>query len=237
MHARYPKEVPSFPTYFKLFSDSSRRRSPEEFMPFEARRYGSEDFHQFSSQGFFRGDAAWGTCLQSRDLVVIRSSNTSVEAYCPSLVARQFGLVQLLPVPPIWTKNTDWMARVAISKDEAKQINVLARERVTGFTFTPFMVRSVSSSLFHSWWETYMANFNNEDDLIKALQGVALHSCCTSLQVFSSHFLYFACAICIVLSIILISFASFRCWYLAHGELCGSPTSSANLSFWEKSWW
>uniref|UniRef100_A0A2N9HB24 Aminotransferase-like plant mobile domain-containing protein n=1 Tax=Fagus sylvatica TaxID=28930 RepID=A0A2N9HB24_FAGSY len=186
MHARYPKEVPSFPTYFKLFSDSSRRRSPEEFMPFEARRYGSEDFHQFSSQGFFRGDAAWGTCLQSRDLVVIRSSNTSVEAYCPSLVARQFGLVQLLPVPPIWTKNTDWMARVAISKDEAKQINVLARERVTGFTFTPFMVRSVSSSLFHSWWETYMANFNNEDDLIKALQGVALHSCCTSLQVLVS---------------------------------------------------
>jgi hypothetical protein len=107
MHARYPTEVPSFPTCFKLFNDSSRRRSPEEFMPFKARRYGSEDFHQFSSQGFFRGDAAWGACLQSRDLVVIRSANAGVEAYCPSLVMRQFGLVQLLPVPSIWTKNTD----------------------------------------------------------------------------------------------------------------------------------
>uniref|UniRef100_A0A2N9EM61 Aminotransferase-like plant mobile domain-containing protein n=1 Tax=Fagus sylvatica TaxID=28930 RepID=A0A2N9EM61_FAGSY len=54
------------------------------------------DFQQFSSQGFFKGDAAWGACLQLRDLVVIRSTNAGVEAYCPSLVARQFGLVQLL---------------------------------------------------------------------------------------------------------------------------------------------
>ena len=38
MHAKYPIEVPSFPTCFNLFSDSSRRRSSEEFMPFEARR-------------------------------------------------------------------------------------------------------------------------------------------------------------------------------------------------------
>jgi hypothetical protein len=58
MHARYPKEVPSFPTCFKLFTDSLRRRTPEEFMPFEAKRYSSEDFHQFLFQGFFRGDAA-----------------------------------------------------------------------------------------------------------------------------------------------------------------------------------
>jgi hypothetical protein len=45
MHARFPKEkgIPSFPTCFKLFSDSSRRRLPEEFMPFEAKKYGSED--------------------------------------------------------------------------------------------------------------------------------------------------------------------------------------------------
>jgi hypothetical protein len=101
MHARFPKVVPSFPTCFKLFSDSSRRRLPEEFMPFKAKKYGSEDFQQFSSQGFFSGDSTWGACLQSRDLVVIRSTHASVEAYCPLLVARQFGLIQLLPVPPI----------------------------------------------------------------------------------------------------------------------------------------
>ena len=111
MHARFPREkgVPSFPTCFKLFSDSTRRRIPEEFLPFEAKKYGSENFQKFSSQGFFRGDAAWGSCLQSRDLVVIRSAHAGVEAYCPSLVARQFWLVQLLPVPPTLTKNTDWM--------------------------------------------------------------------------------------------------------------------------------
>ena len=146
--------------------------------------------------------------------MVIRSANVGVKAYCPSLVAKQFGLVQLLLVPPIWTKNTDWMARVAISKDEAKQISVLAREWVTGFTFTPFSVRLVSSSLFHSWWESYMANFNNEDDLIEALQG-----CCPRFlmyqlaSIFFSYFPYFECVVCIALSIILILLASFRCWY------------------------
>uniref|UniRef100_A0A2N9GJW9 Aminotransferase-like plant mobile domain-containing protein n=1 Tax=Fagus sylvatica TaxID=28930 RepID=A0A2N9GJW9_FAGSY len=152
MHARFPKGkgVPSFPTCFKLFSESSRRRIPEEFLPFEAKKYGSEDFQKFSSQGLFRGDVAWGSCLQSRDLVVIRCPHASVEAYCPSLVARQFGLVQLLPVSTTWTKNTDWMAQALISKDEAKQISVLARERVINFTFIPFSPRSVASSLFFS---------------------------------------------------------------------------------------
>ena len=166
IHARFPKEkgIPSFLTCFKLFNDSSRRRLPEEFMPFKAKKYGFEDFQQFSSQGFFRGDSTWGACLQSRDLVVIRSTSAGVEAYCPSLVARQFGFIQLLHVPPTWTKNTDWMARAIISKDEAKQIRVLAREQVISFVFTPFLPRSVSSSLFHNWWESYMANFNNEND-------------------------------------------------------------------------
>jgi hypothetical protein len=122
IHARFSKEkgILSFPTCFKLFSDTSRRRLPEEFMPFKAKKYGSEDFQQFSSQGFFRGDSAWGACLQSRDLVIIRSTSVGVEAYCPSLMARQFGLVQLLHVPPTWTKNTNWMAQAVISKDEAK---------------------------------------------------------------------------------------------------------------------
>uniref|UniRef100_A0A2N9F7Z1 Aminotransferase-like plant mobile domain-containing protein n=1 Tax=Fagus sylvatica TaxID=28930 RepID=A0A2N9F7Z1_FAGSY len=120
MHTRYPEEVPSYPTCFKLFSDPSRKRSPKEFMPFEEKRYGYEDFQKFSSQDFFKGDAAWGACLHSRDLVVIRATNTGVEAYCPSLVAWQFGLIQLLPVPPTWTNNKDWSSRVSIPKDEAQ---------------------------------------------------------------------------------------------------------------------
>ena len=171
MHARYPKEVLSYPTCFKLFSDASMRRSPEDFMPFKAKKYGSEDFQKFSSQGFFRGDSAWGACLQSRELVVIKSTNAGVEAYYPSLVARQFGLIQLLLVPLIWTKNKDWTSQVFISKndDDAQQISVLAKERVTSFIFTPFQVRSMCSLSFHSWWETYMAHFNNEDDLIEAI--------------------------------------------------------------------
>uniref|UniRef100_A0A2N9HXF3 Aminotransferase-like plant mobile domain-containing protein n=1 Tax=Fagus sylvatica TaxID=28930 RepID=A0A2N9HXF3_FAGSY len=143
MHARYPKEVPSYSTYFKLFSDPSRKRSFEEFMPFEAKKYGSKDFKEFSNQGVFRGSAAWGACLHLKDLMVIR--------------------------------NKDWSSRVSISKDEAKKVSILAKDRITSFTFTPFQVRSVSSPSFQNWWETYMAHFNNDDDLIEAIQG-----CCPS---------------------------------------------------------
>ena len=120
MHTRYPGEVLSFPTFFKLFSNPSRKRLPEYFMPFRAKRYGSEDFKGILNQGFFRCNATWGACLQSRELVVMKASSVAMEAYCPSLVARKFGLVQLLLVPPTWTKNTNWSERVSISKDEAQ---------------------------------------------------------------------------------------------------------------------
>ena len=72
--------------------------------------------------------------------MVIRSTNAGVEVYCPSLVAREFGLVQLLPVPLIWTRNKDWTSRVSIFKDKAQQISTLAKEMVTSFVFTPFQV-------------------------------------------------------------------------------------------------
>jgi hypothetical protein len=54
-------------------------------------------------------------------------------------------------------------------------VSVSARERIASFILTPFQVRLVPSSVFHSWWETYMAYFNNDDDLIEAIQG-----CCSS---------------------------------------------------------
>jgi hypothetical protein len=139
--------------------------------------------------------------------VVIRSVSASVEAYCPSLVARQFGLVQLLPVPPIWTKNTDWMARAAISKDEAKQISVSVREQITSFIFAPLLVRSVSSSLFHGWWESYMANFNNEDHLIEALQGCCPGFLTHQLEGIFSYLPYLH----VLFIFILILLAPFRC--------------------------
>ena len=85
------------------------------------------------------------------------------------------------------------MARALISKDKAKQISVLARERVINFTFTPFLPRSMASSLFLSWWESYMAHFNNENDLIEALQGCYPGFLMHQLLGILTFFLYAAC--------------------------------------------
>uniref|UniRef100_A0A2N9IHE4 Uncharacterized protein n=1 Tax=Fagus sylvatica TaxID=28930 RepID=A0A2N9IHE4_FAGSY len=49
MHAKYSEEISTYPTCFKLFSDLLRERSPKDYMPFEAKQYGFEDFKSFSN--------------------------------------------------------------------------------------------------------------------------------------------------------------------------------------------
>ena len=49
MHAKYSEEIFTYPTCFKLFSDLSKERSPKDYIPFEAKQYGFEDFKSFSN--------------------------------------------------------------------------------------------------------------------------------------------------------------------------------------------
>jgi hypothetical protein len=109
MDAKYPEEVPSYPTCFKLFSDPSKKRSPEEFTTFKAKKYGSEDFKEFSNQGFFRGNATWGAYLYSRDLVVIRATNAGVKAKLPCYQQRtlSFAGSKAIWLVPIVTCSPD----------------------------------------------------------------------------------------------------------------------------------
>uniref|UniRef100_A0A2N9F949 Aminotransferase-like plant mobile domain-containing protein n=1 Tax=Fagus sylvatica TaxID=28930 RepID=A0A2N9F949_FAGSY len=122
MHARYPEKVPSYPTCFKLFNDASKRTSPEDFMPFEVKKYGSKDFQKFSSQGFFRGDSAWGACLQSRDLVVIRFTNAVIDrvtAYNSELAEVAFDLRnQLMRLPTSSEQGTHILTKRKTPKVE-----------------------------------------------------------------------------------------------------------------------
>uniref|UniRef100_A0A2N9GFN9 Aminotransferase-like plant mobile domain-containing protein n=1 Tax=Fagus sylvatica TaxID=28930 RepID=A0A2N9GFN9_FAGSY len=112
MDAKYPEEVPSYPTCFKLFSDPSKKRSPEEFTTFKAKKYGSEDFKEFSNQGFFRGNATWGAYLYSRDLVVIRATNAGVKAKLPCYQQRTLSFagskaIWLVPINAAFKKAKD----------------------------------------------------------------------------------------------------------------------------------
>ena len=133
------------------------------------------------------------SCLLRQRSMVLRISESS-RAKASSEETRHGVLVQLLLLPLTWAKNTNWMARVIISKDEAKQISVSAREQITSFVFTPFSTQLLSSFLFHNWWEAYMANFNNEDNLIEALQG-----CCPEFltyQLLGTFLLLFSFCLC-----------------------------------------
>ena len=118
-------------------------------MPFEAKLYGSRDFTDFSHEGGPMDDIAWGSCLQSRDLVVIRATNAGVEVYCPNLVARKFGFMQLLPMPPSWTLNNPSGERSSITLDEAAKVSTKAHGKILKFVFTPFPPHPVSTKSFN----------------------------------------------------------------------------------------
>lgn len=118
-------------------------------MPFEAKLYGSRDFTDFSHEGGPMDDIAWGSCLQSRDLVVIRATNAGVEVYCPTLVARKFGFMQLLPMPPSWTLNNPLGERSSITLDEAAKVSTKAHGKILKFVFTPFPPHPVSTKSFN----------------------------------------------------------------------------------------
>ena len=91
----------TYPFCFKLFNNPSRKRSPEDFMPFEAKTYGSEDFKIFSNQGFFKGNATLGArCLSPFEGL---GDYQGIQCYCGSLLSltgsESICLVQMLPIP------------------------------------------------------------------------------------------------------------------------------------------
>ena len=50
----------------------------------------------------------WAHVLQTRDLVILQNKSSDVEVYSPHFLARQFGLLQSVPIPSIFTAYVPW---------------------------------------------------------------------------------------------------------------------------------
>jgi hypothetical protein len=117
----------------------------------------------------------WAHVLQTRDLVILQNKSSSVEVYSPHFLARQFGLLQSVPIPPIFTANNPWHQRsVCINKD-AEVIIVEGLSKISAAKVEPFRIVFDALPLFTGWWEALMLSFNLPETLKLTVWEVCPH--------------------------------------------------------------
>ncbi len=107
----------------------------------------------------------WAHVLQPRDFVVLQNKYSGFEVYGPHFLARQFGLLQSVPLPPIFTANVPWHKRSVFTNEEAEVIIVEGNSKITAAKVEPFRIVSDALPLFTSWWEALILSFNNPEIL------------------------------------------------------------------------
>uniref|UniRef100_A0A2N9EYA2 Uncharacterized protein n=1 Tax=Fagus sylvatica TaxID=28930 RepID=A0A2N9EYA2_FAGSY len=107
----------------------------------------------------------WAHVLQTRDLVVLQNKSSGFEVYSPHFLTRQFGLLQSVPLPPIFIANVPWHKRSVCTNEEAEVIIVEGISKITAAKVEPFRIVSDALPLFTSWWEALMLSFNNPETL------------------------------------------------------------------------
>ncbi|KAK7853715.1 hypothetical protein CFP56_035206, partial [Quercus suber] len=164
MEARYEKGIT--PTF-------KRSRLDFNFMPFFERKFGSKEFLIMSSTMEEPDDMiqqVWGSCLFSRELITYGVKKAGTEIYAPSLVARQFGLVQSIPAPPTWTINDPWNTRIQVQGNILETLAADCEGAVTRFKFRHFQQLPKATDTFNTWWATYMASKNDPGIMKQAVR-------------------------------------------------------------------
>ncbi|KAB2606390.1 hypothetical protein D8674_006107 [Pyrus ussuriensis x Pyrus communis] len=116
----------------------------------------------------------WASFLVSRDLPGCITCGKSgkkicgVEAYCPNLCARQFGLIQDIPAPPFFSFNTDFSERTVFqSSEQFQELEATASHLFKKLKFVPFSLLPRATSSFKGWWAKYYEEvFPRDQDLI-----------------------------------------------------------------------
>ena len=148
-----------------MFFDKERVRSDPHFLPFAKAKFTCPEIFILSQGVNPLSSSLWAHVLQTRDLVVLQNKSSSFEVYNPHFLARQFGLLQSVPLPPIFTANVPWHRRSMFTNEEAKVIIVEGISKITAARIEPFRIVSDALPLFNNWWEALMLSFNTSDIL------------------------------------------------------------------------
>ena len=136
-----PPKPHSFQECFSFFYDRCVSRSSSQFLPFTSRK-DCAPFLALPTNPSDIGPGAqaeynsiWGSYLIARDILFSpnlgQNCKCGVEYYNPTLFARQFGLTQLIPIPPYPSLNRNisdrdivgdmkWVLRVREKSDDLK---------------------------------------------------------------------------------------------------------------------
>ncbi|XP_058198501.1 uncharacterized protein LOC131314020 [Rhododendron vialii] len=110
----------------------------------------------------------WASFFILRDLLYgmgMSSANNrcGTEYYNAAQFARQFGLMQLIPIPPYLSCNKDFIDRVIVPEKTVETIrNQFAKDEAT-FQLRPYLERPEKSLRFEKWWAAYVNKYFDKD--------------------------------------------------------------------------
>ena len=99
----------------------------------------------------------WGSYLIPRDIIhnpfIGPNCKCGVKFYNPTFFARQFGLTQMIPLPPFNSLNSEFTDRDIINdKSLSQKVKTKYFNKLEDFTFTPFQEMPYSTDFFDNWW-------------------------------------------------------------------------------------
>jgi hypothetical protein len=165
LSAYEPDHIPNFEDWFNLFSDKERVRASPYLLPFAEAKFTCPEMFIISHGVNPLSSNLWAHVLQTRDLVVLQNKSSGFEVYSPHFLAKQFGLLQSVPLPSIFTANVPWHKRSVCTNEEVEVIIVEGISKITVAKVEPFKIASDALPLFTSWWEALMLSFNTSEIL------------------------------------------------------------------------
>jgi hypothetical protein len=148
-------------TYFLI----KRVRSAPHFLPFAEAKFTCPEMFIMSQGVNPLSSSLWAHVLQTRDLVVLQNKSFGFEVCSPHFLARQFVLLQSVPLPPIFIANVPWHRRSVFTNEEAELIIVEGISKITAAKVELFGIVSDALPLFTNWWEALMLSFNTSEIL------------------------------------------------------------------------
>ncbi|KAG5552724.1 hypothetical protein RHGRI_010731 [Rhododendron griersonianum] len=83
-----------------------------------------------------------------------------VEVYCPAQFARQFGLVQAVPLPLVGTSNIPIHKRLKLGYENTKHSNLIVGNAKKRFMPQDFTANPLTTLKFTQWWHNSMVVYN-----------------------------------------------------------------------------
>uniref|UniRef100_A0A2N9FE18 Aminotransferase-like plant mobile domain-containing protein n=1 Tax=Fagus sylvatica TaxID=28930 RepID=A0A2N9FE18_FAGSY len=167
--------IPTFEDWFNLFSDKERVRPAPHFLPFAEAKFTCPEMYLLNQGVNPLSSSLWAHVLQTRDLVILKNKSSGVEVYGPHFLARQFGLLQSIPIPPIFTANNPWHQRSVCINEDAEVIIVEGLSKISATKVEPFRIVFDALPLFTGWWEALMLSFNLPETLKLTIWEVCPH--------------------------------------------------------------